>query len=462
MAACRPYQLDEAQLALASPGLRGAALPARAPRRGDHRRGARRAGQRVWDEAENRRHAQKALLALLLERRPGDEPEPGEPGQPGHQDRPAGQITAHPGQHGRCGRRTELAELLAQRAACRSPRRRCPATWSSSARCGCAAPTAGWSTRCPASRAAPARGRAASPPADPSAAEAATVRPQAGGVRPSLEARLARLCGPSSWSSASASANLVCCAPRPGRRSARLGRRPRGLAGDPRHRGRRRHHPGHRRSRRAARTWPARCSGSTDAGRPGRRVMRSPRRFLAMSVARALPISARSDGEERARRRHDAGPAVGRPVRRSGPAEALSRRSVSPPVRLAAGPLRSRSRSRAHARVLHRAGLLTDARAGPHARRAGRPGRDVAGPARSGPPPTDEDVHTALERGLLERIGPLGGKLRAGRAATTRSPPTCGCICATTSGDRRAAGSSWRRAAGPRPNGTSVRAAARP
>src|SRR5690606_3766577 len=32
------------------------------------------------------------------------------------------------------------------------------------------------------------------------------------------------------------------------------------------------------------------------------------------------------------------------------------------------------------------------------------------------PTPADEDVHTALERGLLERLGPLGGKLRAGRS----------------------------------------------
>jgi argininosuccinate lyase len=46
----------------------------------------------------------------------------------------------------------------------------------------------------------------------------------------------------------------------------------------------------------------------------------------------------------------------------------------------------------------------------------------------------DEDVHTALERGLLEKLGGLGGKLRAGRPATTRSPPTCGCTCATTPG----------------------------
>src|SRR4051812_49603235 len=28
----------------------------------------------------------------------------------------------------------------------------------------------------------------------------------------------------------------------------------------------------------------------------------------------------------------------------------------------------------------------------------------------------DEDVHTALERGLLEKLGTLGGKLRAGRS----------------------------------------------
>ena len=32
------------------------------------------------------------------------------------------------------------------------------------------------------------------------------------------------------------------------------------------------------------------------------------------------------------------------------------------------------------------------------------------------PTAADEDVHTALERGLLERLGTLGGKLRAGRS----------------------------------------------
>src|SRR5207237_1311341 len=32
------------------------------------------------------------------------------------------------------------------------------------------------------------------------------------------------------------------------------------------------------------------------------------------------------------------------------------------------------------------------------------------------PTVSDEDVHTALERGLLERLGSLGGKLRGGRS----------------------------------------------
>ncbi|WP_328461661.1 argininosuccinate lyase [Streptomyces sp. NBC_00448] len=72
--------------------------------------------------------------------------------------------------------------------------------------------------------------------------------------------------------------------------------------------------------------------------------------------------------------------------------------------------------SRAHARALCRAELLTADEldrmiAGLDALEA-----DVAAGAFTGTI-ADEDVHTALERGLLERIGPdLGGKLRAGRS----------------------------------------------
>ena len=72
--------------------------------------------------------------------------------------------------------------------------------------------------------------------------------------------------------------------------------------------------------------------------------------------------------------------------------------------------------SRAHARVLHRAGLLSDAGAR-HACSA--PSTTSKQACRSGefrPAVADEDVHTALERGLLERLGTLGGKLRAGRS----------------------------------------------
>jgi argininosuccinate lyase len=98
----------------------------------------------------------------------------------------------------------------------------------------------------------------------------------------------------------------------------------------------------------------------------------------------------------------------------SGPAEALARLSVSVQFdwRLAPYDLLA---SRAHARVLHRAGLLDDAEldrllgALDSLTRACRDGSFR-------PAVTDEDVHTALERGLLERVGSLGGKLRAGRS----------------------------------------------
>jgi argininosuccinate lyase len=71
--------------------------------------------------------------------------------------------------------------------------------------------------------------------------------------------------------------------------------------------------------------------------------------------------------------------------------------------------------SRAHARVLHRAGLLTDDELTQLL--AALDDLDTA--VRSGQfraTAADEDVHTALERGLIERLGPLGGKLRAGRS----------------------------------------------
>src|SRR5580700_7558050 len=98
----------------------------------------------------------------------------------------------------------------------------------------------------------------------------------------------------------------------------------------------------------------------------------------------------------------------------AGPADALARLSVSVQFdwRLARYDLRA---SRAHARVLHRAGLLTDAELSSMLKALDDLDRAVAdGSFR--PTVADEDVHTALERGLLERLGALGGKLRAGRS----------------------------------------------
>ena len=98
----------------------------------------------------------------------------------------------------------------------------------------------------------------------------------------------------------------------------------------------------------------------------------------------------------------------------SRPSDALARLSVSVHFdwRLAPYDLRA---SAAHARVLHRAGLLTDAELDTMLGALNDLGKAVAtGEFR--PTPDDEDVHTALERGLVERVGTLGGKLRGGRS----------------------------------------------
>src|SRR6478735_4191964 len=72
--------------------------------------------------------------------------------------------------------------------------------------------------------------------------------------------------------------------------------------------------------------------------------------------------------------------------------------------------------SKAHARVLHAAGLLTHLELSRMLSALDDLARDVDSGAFT-PIPADEDVHTALERGLLDRAGQdLGGKLRAGRS----------------------------------------------
>ncbi|MGB7820021.1 MAG: argininosuccinate lyase, partial [Ornithinibacter sp.] len=98
-----------------------------------------------------------------------------------------------------------------------------------------------------------------------------------------------------------------------------------------------------------------------------------------------------------------------------GPADALAALSKSTHFdwRLAAYDIAG---SRAHARVLHGAGLLDDATLAAMLEALDALGADVASGAFL-PQEGDEDVHTALERGLIERAGAeVGGRLRAGRS----------------------------------------------
>ena len=98
-----------------------------------------------------------------------------------------------------------------------------------------------------------------------------------------------------------------------------------------------------------------------------------------------------------------------------GPADALAALSVSTHFdwRLARYDIAG---SRAHARVLHAAGLLTEAELAGMLAGLSELDADVASGAFTAAV-DDEDVHTALERGLLQRVGAdLGGRLRAGRS----------------------------------------------
>jgi argininosuccinate lyase len=100
---------------------------------------------------------------------------------------------------------------------------------------------------------------------------------------------------------------------------------------------------------------------------------------------------------------------------RSGPSEALTALSRSTHFDWELAPY-DLAGSRAHARALERAGLLDAATAAELQRGIGELERRVMDGSFA-PVPADEDVHTALERGLVETVGPaVGGRLRAGRS----------------------------------------------
>ncbi|WP_211205008.1 argininosuccinate lyase [Corynebacterium jeikeium] len=98
-----------------------------------------------------------------------------------------------------------------------------------------------------------------------------------------------------------------------------------------------------------------------------------------------------------------------------GPSEAMFALSVSTHFDWVLAPYDVLA-SKAHAKVLNKAGLLSDADLETMLGGLDQLGRDVADGSLV-PASSDEDVHGAMERGLIDRVGPeVGGRLRAGRS----------------------------------------------
>lgn len=98
-----------------------------------------------------------------------------------------------------------------------------------------------------------------------------------------------------------------------------------------------------------------------------------------------------------------------------GPSEAMFALSVSTHFDWVLAPYDVLA-SKAHAKVLHKAGLLSDADLETMLSGLTELGEKVAS-GEFGPLPTDEDVHGAMERGLIDIVGSeVGGRLRAGRS----------------------------------------------
>ena len=98
----------------------------------------------------------------------------------------------------------------------------------------------------------------------------------------------------------------------------------------------------------------------------------------------------------------------------SGPSDAMAALSRSTHFDWRLAPYDVQQTS-AHARILHAAGLLSDGEASRVQGALDAIASDIA-EGRLVPDPSDEDVHTAVERALIDRLGDLGGKLRAGRS----------------------------------------------
>lgn len=98
----------------------------------------------------------------------------------------------------------------------------------------------------------------------------------------------------------------------------------------------------------------------------------------------------------------------------SGPSDAMAALSASVHFDWRLAPY-DIQQTRAHARILHSAGLLSDTELAAVDGALADLAEQIADGS-IGPEAQDEDVHTAIERHLIARLGDLGGKLRAGRS----------------------------------------------
>jgi argininosuccinate lyase len=104
---------------------------------------------------------------------------------------------------------------------------------------------------------------------------------------------------------------------------------------------------------------------------------------------------------------------------KTGPAEAMANLSRSPKAYFRLTPY-DVAGSKAHANELQRAGLLNADETRQIIAALASIDEDFAA-GKVAPIPADEDVHTFIERLLTERLGTLGGKLRAGRSRNDQS-----------------------------------------
>lgn len=111
------------------------------------------------------------------------------------------------------------------------------------------------------------------------------------------------------------------------------------------------------------------------------------------------------------------------------PAQAMALLSKSTQFDWVLAPYDIRA-SKAHARVLNRANLLSDEDLATMLAGLDQLAADVSSGVFQ-PAEDDEDVHGALERGLIERVGPqVGDGYALAVLEMTRLPPSsaCGCV----------------------------------